>query len=223
VQGIYSGIKSLIFPQLCIICSATGSRISPNCNKSWLTSPKKSRIDQIPLYFTTEYAEDIGTLLLLAKESGNKTAIDILATALVKSIMFLIRETKIEFPINIIPIPSSKRAIRKRGRNHIEELCEVVTTKLLSNSTSAQKVSIIYHKKIIKDQSNLNRSQRLKNLKNAYALSGVLPNTRSTILLDDVVTTGSSIFEAARALSKAKITILGAVTVCAVGRNSLIR
>jgi predicted amidophosphoribosyltransferase len=96
-------------------------------------------------------------------------------------------------------------------------------TKLLSNSIPAQKVSIIYPKKIIKDQSNLNRSQRLKNLKNAYTLSGVLPNTGSTILLDDVVTTGSSILEAARALSEAKITILGAVTACSVGRNSLIR
>ena len=223
MQGIYKRIKSLIFPQLCIICSATGSKICSTCNKAWSTSPKKSRIDQVPLYFTAAYDEDIGALLLLAKESGNKTAIDILSTALVNSIIFLISENQIEFPINIIPIPSSKRAIRKRGRNHIEELCEVVMTKLLSNSIPAQKVSIIYHKKIIKDQSNLNRSQRLKNLKNAYTLSGVLPNTGSTILLDDVVTTGSSILEAARALSEAKITIIGAVTACSVGRNSLIR
>jgi len=223
VQGIYSGIKSLIFPQLCIICSAIGSRICSNCNKSWLTSPIKYRVDQIPLYFTTEYDEDIETILLLAKESGNKTAIDILSTALVNSIIFLMSENQIEFPINIIPIPSSKRAIRKRGRNHIEELCEAVIAKLHGNSIFAQKVSIIYHQKKIKDQSNLNKSQRLKNLKNAYTLSGVLPKTGSTILLDDVVTTGSSILEAARALSEAKITILGAVTACAVGRNSLIR
>jgi predicted amidophosphoribosyltransferase len=223
VQGIYTGLKLLIFPLLCIIWPAPGFKICPTCNKAWSTSPKKSRIDQIPLYFTTEYAEDIGTLLLLAKESGNKTAIDILTTALVGSIMFLISETKIEFPINIIPIPSSKRAIRKRGRNHIEELCEVVIIKLLNNSISAQKVPVIHHNKIIKDQSNLNRSQRLQNLKNACTFSGVLPNTGSTILLDDVVTTGSSISEALRALSEAKITILGAVTACAVERNSLIR
>ena len=41
-------------------------------------------------------------------------------------------------------------------------------------------------------------------------------------LIDDLITTGASMLEGARALSEAKITIAAGITACAVGRISLI-
>jgi predicted amidophosphoribosyltransferase len=78
----------------------------------------------------------------------------------------------------------------EKGRNHIEELCEVVIKKLLTYSISARKFPVIHHNRLIRDQSKLNRSQRLENLKNAYSFNGFTPDVGTTILLDDVVTHG---------------------------------
>ena len=220
---IFSGIKSLLFPEICLICSMPGFRICPKCNFVWLSTPKCTKVNNFSLDFVADYNEEIGQLLLLAKESGNKTSINTLSSALTECIKALIQEKQIKLPINIIPIPSSKQAIRRRGRDHIDVLCAEVIKKLLQNSIMARKVPILMHIKKNKDQSNLTRQQRFENLKNAYTLNGPIPSTGVFILLDDVMTTGSSISEAVRALSEAKITILGAVTACAVGRNSLIR
>jgi predicted amidophosphoribosyltransferase len=82
---------------------------------------------------------------------------------------------------------------------------------------------ILFIQKKIKDQSNLNSKARRKNIESAYRVNGSVISQSPTILVDDLITTGSSIQEALRALRDAKITIDAVITACAVGRNSLIR
>jgi predicted amidophosphoribosyltransferase len=69
----------------------------------------------------------------------------------------------------------------------------------------------------------LNGLQRKENMNHAFLVKSSLISQSAVILIDDLVTTGASIQEGARALAEAKITIDAVVTGCAVGRNSLIR
>jgi len=110
-----------------------------------------------------------------------------------------------------------------RGRNHIDEVCTEVVKLLRSSSIQSFNTPVLKHAREVKDQSNLNKIQRFNNLENAYSLIDQSLVGSTCILMDDLITTGSSISEAIRALSEAKITILGVVTACAVERNSLIR
>ena len=154
---------------------------------------------------------------------GNKPAINLLACSIATSINFAITDLKLNQPINLITIPSRPSAIRKRGRDHISELLAQVIKELSQINVQAYYQPILFIQKKIKDQSNLNSKARWKNIESAYRVNGSVISQSPTILVDDLITTGSSIQEALRALRDAKITIDAVITACAVGRNSLIR
>lgn len=223
MRNILQGFKELVYPKFCIICAKKDYSICEICLKPWIDKPKISSIGDNYLYYVSEYNLDTSRVILLAKENGNTTAIDVISSALVESIKLLINYQRVEVPLNIVTIPSASSAIRKRGRDHISELCENVIKKLRNISIAATSTPLLRVSKRVKDQSRLNRNQRLDNLENAYSLQGLVPSGGEFILLDDLVATGSSILEGLRALSDAKITAIGAVTACATGRNSLIR
>lgn len=64
----------------------------------------------------------------------------------------------------------------------------------------------------MRDQSGLHLEERWNNLEGAFVVKGeqVLPG--GVLLIDDLVTTGATLCEAARALRYAGIKVIGAVT-----------
>jgi predicted amidophosphoribosyltransferase len=121
-----------------------------------------------------------------------------------------------------VTVPSSKSSIRRRGRDHINFLALEVVKKIASRNLAVEYFPILIAKKNIKDQSKLNSSQRSENTKGNFGVIGCEFPQGAIFLIDDLVTTGSSMLEAARALSEAKMTVTALVSACAVGRNSLI-
>jgi len=66
----------------------------------------------------------------------------------------------------------------------------------------------------VKDQSGLHAGERVKNMEGALAIKpGRIP-LADLILVDDVVTTGATLREAARALTAAGCHVIGSVTAC---------
>jgi len=199
VRDIVIGLKELVFPKICFF------------------------FKDLRLFYMRNYDKESSKVILFAKEASNKKAIQLISLSLFTLIKSLIYELTLANPINIVTIPSSRRSIMKRGRNHIDEVCTEVVKLLRSSSIQAFNTPVLKHAREVKDQSNLNKIQRFNNLENAYSLIDQSLVGSTCILMDDLITTGSSISEAIRALSEAKITILGVVTACAVERNSLIR
>lgn len=104
----------------------------------------------------------------------------------------------------LVPVPSSKNKIKKRGYSHTELIAEAVARRLPKEITYSPKIL----KKIIetKEQNKLdNRSLRLKNLVNTQEVAGNLLPQTSVILLDDVTTTGATLAESRRALTAAGV------------------
>lgn len=82
----------------------------------------------------------------------------------------------------ILPIPSTKRSDQKRGFNHIEEISKALNLKT--------------KKAFIKTKDYKQTSQRFenrKNIENVIKLNIKLDKTKKYLLLDDVITSGSSI------------------------------
>ncbi len=121
----------------------------------------------------------------------------------------------------LIPIPLSKRKFRKRGYNHAEILAKNLAKKL-----SLETINYLVRIKETKPQFGLGREDRKKNMNNAF---GINPNViarnemtrqskkvedrhghlqrprdddRMGILVDDVLTTGSTLLEAANVLKR---------------------
>lgn len=216
-------LKELIYPNICLSCNALGATICHSCSKYWLAKPNKSKIENKYLFFVTTYDKYTSAIILAAKESGSREAVKLIARSITSSISFAMLNLGISPPINLVTIPSQLSAIRRRGRDHIKDLVQEVIIQLNQLDIDAIYLPIIEPIKKIKDQSNLNGSQRKENMSHAFTVKSSPISQRAVILIDDLVTTGASIQEGARALAEAKITIDAVVTACAVGRNSLIR
>ena len=99
----------------------------------------------------------------------------------------------------LLPIPLHQTRLLERGFNQSLEIAKVLSTKThipLIKNTLLRSVATPF-------QTQLNREQRLKNLKNAFALAEELPaNIKHIALVDDVITTGSTMNQAARVLKR---------------------
>lgn len=83
--------------------------------------------------------------------------------------------------------------------------------------------SVLRPRRRLEDQSNLGHRERAANLAGAYAVrSGEAPQVhgRAIVLVDDVITTGATLSEAARAVRAEGGLVVGAATLAATQRRS---
>lgn len=108
----------------------------------------------------------------------------------------------------LLPIPGSKRAIRKRGRDFIR----VITIEVSKRTGIPVSSGLQINRKLL-DQSRLSAIDRNRNISGAFEFNG--PEIKGEIfLVDDLVTTGSTLLEAKRALNTQGIPVNRAITAC---------
>jgi ComF family protein len=99
----------------------------------------------------------------------------------------------------VVPMPLSARRLRERGFNQALELAR----RLAPDKTEA---SLLLRIRDTAPQSALNRRQRLRNVRHAFAVEPLRAGelaTRHVVLVDDVMTSGASLHAAAAALRQA--------------------
>jgi ComF family protein len=101
----------------------------------------------------------------------------------------------------IIPVPLHKTKLKERSFNQSELISrgvsEVIQTKVITN--------ILFRRKYTQSQTNLNKEERIQNVSNAFVVNNKLRNlmkNKSIFLLDDVITTGSTINSCAKVLKE---------------------
>jgi predicted amidophosphoribosyltransferase len=174
---------------------------------SWTPQNYTTYVSQSPpllVFSSISYSEIAGRLLLAAKESHLKKADLLIAEAISHS---LVRWLRSEWVDTLIPIPSRKSAVRKRGRQFIEEI-----TQLVAASSGLAIAAPLRHSRQVRDQSGLKFEERRNNLDGALVVKGKPAGLGRVLLVDDLVTTGATLNEAARALRYAGIEVIGAVT-----------
>jgi ComF family protein len=101
-------------------------------------------------------------------------------------------------PELVIPVPLAKTRYRDRGFNQARELarplCKSLGLRLCSDLVERRRETQV--------QAGLNRKERLANTRDAFALLAPLP-ARHVAIIDDVVTTGSTVNEVAKLLRSA--------------------
>lgn len=95
----------------------------------------------------------------------------------------------------VMPIPLSEKRRRWRGFNQAEILAREFAAHFSYPLSSELKRT-----RHSRAQASLNEAERLKNLSGAFNYEGHNLNNRTIILIDDVVTTGATLNEAALAL-----------------------
>lgn len=105
----------------------------------------------------------------------------------------------------LVPLPTSRRHVRMRGFDHTESL-----TYELARRTRLKKRAVLARTRHFV-QKGASRQQRVAQVRGGYSVAHALDPSVTYILVDDIVTTGASVYEAARCVREA-----GAETVWAV-------
>ncbi len=157
-----------------------------------------------PIYSSIPYSPIAGKVLLGAKENSLLLADNLLASALLHSLRGAQSQNKIDF---LVPIPSRQSVVRKRGRQFIATL-----SRRIGETENLPTEEILTHIRRVRDQSNLDAKDRAVNLDGALISLRFLSGR--AVLIDDLVTTGATLHEAARALRAKGIDVAAAVTAC---------
>lgn len=204
---IIKSLQEIIFPVRCLGCGALGLEICSQCRKFWqprIYRSRSRRKPQFPIYSSIPYSPIAGKVLLAAKEHGLQRADELMVSALSHSLSLCLQEQGIGF---LVPIPSRKSVARLRGRQFISEL-----TREIGSGARVPTREILTHTRIVKDQSKLDAMERGENLEGA--LTSLRYLSGKAIIVDDLVTTGATLHEAARALRATGIEVSAAITAC---------
>jgi predicted amidophosphoribosyltransferase len=224
------GIFSLIFLARCISCSSelpsSASNICLHCKR--IVGVETLIINRGPLkiFAGSKYSQATSRIILGAKEGNQTLARNVLVECLERALVKATREISIDLSLSspnivIIPIPSRKAADRARGYAHIDLLVAQFVED--NPQINFRILNCLFHTRKIMDQSTLNIGERELNMKGAFTikkrfeneiLATLNPNTLMFIV-DDLVTTGSTVQEANRALNHLGIRVNGVLASCA--------
>jgi ComF family protein len=101
----------------------------------------------------------------------------------------------------IVPMPLSAQRLQERGFNQAWELTRALVEQ--SKTHAKSHASLLLRVRHTLPQTSLEREARLRNLKGAFQVDPLLAarlSGRRVLIVDDVMTSGASIFSAAQAL-----------------------
>jgi len=216
------GVLDFIFPKRCVQCKKVGSFLCENCF-AYLSYDVKSLclVCQRPIPDGLTHKVCLGKYKIDGSFSAipyNKTAKkliynfkykpylsslnqflgDLLYEALLQNESFqrLLKSSKNWV---FVPIPLHSSRLRIRGYNQSEILCDE-----LSRRFNLKTYDLLKRVKETKTQVGLKLKDRKKNIKGAFEVSSKLSGM-SAFLVDDIVTTGSTLLEAANVLKRGGI------------------
>ncbi|KZE89002.1 ComF family protein [Microbacterium sp. TNHR37B] len=199
----------LFFPVWCAGCDLAGVELCPACRAALLPHPPELIVRRLvqgtTVVSSLRYADTVSRVIRAWKEDGRTALTAPLAAALRLAVAGLCDRTRTaEGSVDLVPLPSSRAAFRRRGFVPVDLLVRragVRPTRLLTPGVAAA------------DQRRLGREERIRNVVGTVRAREA--RGHRVILVDDVVTTGATLAEAARVLAAAGADVVGAVTVAA--------
>lgn len=210
----------IFFPKVCVSCKKFGDYICPSCfalisfavpNRCLLCG-KFSMCGLTHLKCKTKYSIDGAFCGILYSSVARRIIASLKYSPYVYKIStFLVQLTYESITQNeafvnvlqknpvLIPIPLFKKKIKKRGYNQ-----SYVLAKEMGKKFNLPVVDLLTRIKDTKPQFGLTKIQRINNIKNVFDLKKEFKyqNINSAFLIDDLLTTGSTVIEAAKVLKK---------------------
>ena len=217
------GTVESLFPATCVLCGAPGDdgldlcsgcrndlpAIAPCCARCALPLPAALAASGSPnvcgacqrhpppfthCHAAFRYQDPLPSMIAGLKFRGRLNVLRLTGLLLAASL----RESDVPMPAAIVPVPLHPRRLRKRGYNQALELARIVGRELMLpvDDRCCERVLAT------RPQAELEQKARRKNLRGAFHAT-VDMRDRHVAILDDVVTTGSTVSELARVLNRA--------------------
>jgi predicted amidophosphoribosyltransferase len=172
-----------------------------------------------------DYAGPVRAMLLGYKEHGAIELRRPLAGAIAAAVRVIAADMQVD-RIALVPIPSTVAARRLRGADVVLDLAALAASRLRAEGCQASAVAALRHCREVADSAGLSSMQRASNLTGALSTragAAAALGDRAVVLVDDLVTTGATLAEAARALRQVGVSPVAAATVAATRRHAELR
>ncbi|WP_155054059.1 ComF family protein [Streptomyces blattellae] len=214
MRGWWQDLTDLVLPTECGGCGRPRTALCPECRTA-LSGAAPRVVRPVPeppglptVHAASRYADEVRSVLLAHKERGALALAAPLGTALAGAVRAGLSgdQARDSRPVLLVPVPSARKAVRARGHDPARRIALAAAGELRRSGVPARVVAVLRQRRAVADQAGLNSRQRLDNLTGALAVApagaGLLAEG-PVVLVDDLMTTGASLTEAARAVRAA--------------------
>lgn len=209
----------LVVPQICGGCGQPGWAWCPMCVQHVQTQACANRAlgrGALIAVSAADHRGPAGRAVSAFKDDGQRRLARPLATLLARAIAALLDQAAVEtrlseHPTWLVPVPSRASARRVRGADHMETLGALAARQLRSAGLDVHRLSALKLIGATSDMVGLTRAQRSANVVGSMHCQPI-PRGQ-VVVVDDVLTTGSTLTEALRAVNTATTSVVGAATV----------
>ncbi|MFH9707871.1 ComF family protein [Streptomyces luteogriseus] len=219
----WQDLTDLVLPGECGGCGVPRTVLCARC-RAVLCGAAVHRVRPVPeppglpvVHAAARYADEARAMLLAHKERGALALAGPLGVALAGAVRAGLRRASASAsagagmawprggraPVLLVPVPSGRRSVRARGHDPARRIALAAAGELRRRGVPARVVGVLRQRRAVADQSGLNSRQRLDNLAGALVVAPAgarLLAGGPVVLVDDVMTTGASLAEAARAV-----------------------
>src|SRR5574344_1001248 len=212
MKEFFLGLLDWIYKKKCYFCGSSKECVKM-CSKCYneldfLPVGVKRIIDGVKIYCAGVYSKNLQKMIRGIKYHRQRD----LAYFTAKFMLEYFTKITAEKDFQILPVPIFEKRKKQRKYNHMELVAEEIS-KLSGFDCNFQLIKRI---KDTKPQYNLKKTDRIKNLTNAFEVDkNQLFSGKKVLLIDDICTTGSTFEEIIKTLKKAgveDITCLAATT-----------
>ena len=196
-------LLDLVLPAECVLCSSSEDDLCRSCFAEASGPPHIEPFEDMLLVTSGARAELVVRILRQLKDHGQTRLARPLSQWLQHALDLALTEAGLRPDDAVLVVPPSPwSSWRARGFRPVP---------LILSRARMEPLRLLANARRRRDQRSLGARDRIDNLAGAFRARFRLEGI-SVIIVDDVVTTGSTILEAARALEAAGARVVGAVT-----------
>jgi len=203
LKSLFNDLSGLLSQNYCYFCGKVEEIICHECLILNLDLAKIQYIQGIPILTMTNKDITFSKLITSYKDEGVSDLVQPFSRIISVGLRFFSKHQQVK----VVNVPSTNKALQKRGVDPISLMTE--TACLLAGKRFIYENRLLVNRRERNDQASLNFKQRTLNMENAFKAS--FAEIKPVIIVDDLITTGSSITQSIYALRAKKINIKACV------------
>ncbi|MFE6839884.1 ComF family protein [Streptomyces sp. NPDC057705] len=223
MRGWWQELAGLVLPVDCAGCGAVRVLVCAGCREP-LSGAGAGPVGPSPrpeglpvVHAAAVYEGGVRALLLAHKERGALPLAGVLGEALAGAVLAgrprdaggPVRRGQPSAEVALVPVPSARRQVRARGHDPARRIALAAAGRLRRAGVAARVAPVLRLRRVVADQAGLGARQRRENLAGALTVcrdGARLTDGARIVIVDDLITTGATLAEAARAVRAAGLT-----------------
>lgn len=202
-MNTFEELLNLLLPAPCCGCGKPGAVLCAGCETALVGIPREVQRGSIAGWAFCEFDDQVSRVLNAFKEGGQTRVASMLAQKMTPLLSHFEGASNDSRNLTLVSVPSRASSYVKRG---------FVPARVLANQVARQgglrAIAALKFSREVQDQAGLGLADRQTNLVDSMVTKLSVSGLR-ILVVDDIVTTGSTLLEANRALEKAGAEVVG--------------